>query len=211
MSSICPCGEPAGDGFLGKRCAQRLERALGDLPALIADLDITLTRQSVTGAHSDAGKPPKKDAQPLSLNLAAADVAHDLRHTLVSAIRHLTEARGIMDGPADNTTSMARWLLRYHAAIPLDPAGPDIADAVHAITARIWQVVDLPTTRGRFKVGDCVEANEDGVPCPGEIWVHIPAEDLGQRATVECKVCRKVYEPWQWNKLGDRIIKRGAA
>jgi hypothetical protein len=56
VTNNCVCGEPAGDAFLGKACARRLERALGDLPALIADLDITLTRQAVTGAHGE-GKP----------------------------------------------------------------------------------------------------------------------------------------------------------
>lgn len=207
----CVCGEPAGDAFLGKRCAERLERALGDLPALIEDLDVTLTRQSVIGAHGDGGKPAKKDAQPLSINLAAADVAHDLRHTLVSAVRHLTEARGIVDLPADNPTSMAHWLLKHHDSIHLDPAGPDIADAIHAVTSRIWQVVDLPTTRGRFKVGMCPELDTEGIPCPGEVWAYLPAEDLGVISTLRCRKCFTEYEPRHWMEVGLRILKRGAA
>lgn len=212
MAVNCACGRPAPDAFLCKACSGRLERALGDLPALIADLDITLARQAVIGAHSpDGGKPPKKDAQPLPFHKKAGDVRADLRHTLVTAVRHLTEARGITEGPEDNAPAMAKWLLRYSDSIRLDPAGPDIANAIHDITHRIVDVIDLPTTRGRFKVGDCVEVDEAGAPCPGEIWVHLPAEDLGQRATVECRVCHKVYEPWQWDRLGKRILKRGAA
>jgi hypothetical protein len=241
--SDCVCGEPAGDAFLGKRCAERLERALGDLPALIEDLDITLTRQSVIGAHSDGGKPAKKDAQPLSLHIAAAEVASDLRYKLATSIRYLTEARGITDHgpwclertwqvpfiwhtcggcaqPKDNPTSMARWLLRHRDSIRLDPAGPDIASDIHAITASIMEVVDLPKTRGRFKVGMCPEEssgvlNPDGtttvIYCVGEIWAVIPAEDLGQLATMECRSCGKVYETWQWHRAGARILKRGAA
>lgn len=212
MTNQCPCGEPADNAFLGKRCAGRLERALGDLPALIADLDITLTRQSVTGAQSaDGGKPTKKDAQPLPLNLGAGDVAADLRHTLVSAVRHLTEARGITAVPADTPVAMSAWLLKYHRSIPLDPAGPDIAEAVHAVTARIMAVIDLPTSRGRFKVGMCPETDAEGTLCPGEVWVHLPAEDLGRTATMECRVCHHVYEPIQWTRAGQRILKRGAA
>lgn len=233
MSNLCVCGEPAGDAFLGKRCAERLERALGDLPALIEDLDITLTRQSVIGAHGDGGKPAKKDAQPLSLNLAAADVAHDLRHTLVSAVRHLTESRQLQHGPdckqrkwhpplvwrtcggcgqpKDNPTSMVVWLLRYHAAIPLDPAGPDIADAIHAVSKRIWDVVDLPTTRGRFKVGMCPELDTESIACSGEVWAYLPAEDLGVISTLRCRKCFTEYEPRHWMEVGLRILKRGAA
>lgn len=207
----CPCGKPAPDAFLCKSCSGRLERALGDLPALIADLDITLTRQAVIGAHSpDGGKPPKKDAQPLPFHKKAGDVRADLRHTLVSAINHLMEARGITEGPADNTQSMAKWLLRFHHAIRLDPAGPDIANAIHDITKRIVDVIDLPLTRGTFKVGMCPEVYEEGA-CPGEIWAHLPAEDLGQTATMECRACGKVYETWQWLRAGVRILKRGAA
>jgi hypothetical protein len=205
MSALCPCGEPSGDGFLGRACSRRLERALRDLPALIADLDITLTRQGVTGAHSE-GKPTKKDAQPLSLNLSAADVAHDLRHTLVSAIRHLTQARGITQLPKDDPTSMAKWLLRHHDSIRLDPAGPDIADAIHAVTARIWAVIG-PEPDIRIKVGKCPET-VDGSLCPGGVWASIPREGP---ATMECRYCGTGWPAIEWERVGDRILKRGAA
>jgi hypothetical protein len=201
----CPCGVPVPDAWLCRGCAKRLERALGDLPALIADLDITLTRQAVTGPDS-SGMPSATSEVALSLNLAAADVAHDLRHTLVSAIRHLSEARGIIKLPADNPTAMAMWLLKYHDSIRLDPAGPDIAEAVHGIKVRIMEVVDHPTTRSWFKVGMCPDD-----PCPGEVWVHLPAEDLGEPATMVCRACGHVWPTWEWNRTGMRILKRGAA
>jgi hypothetical protein len=191
---------------LGRGCSERLRRALSDLPALIADLDVTLTRQAVTGAHSE-GKPTKADSQPLSLNLAAADVAHDLRHTLVSAIRHLTEARGIVTGPADNPTSMAHWLLKYHDSIRLDPAGPDISDAIHAITARIMRVID-PQPDIRIKVGQCPETDAAGHPCPGGVWASIPRE---KPATMECRWCGTAWPAIEWKRVGDRIMNRGSA
>jgi hypothetical protein len=206
----CVCGKPARDAYLCRSCSRRLERALGDLPALLADLDVTLTRQAVTGAHSE-GKPTKKDSQPLPLHNGAAAVAFDVRHKLTTSVRHLTEARGIIDLPADNPPAMARWLLLYHDTIRLDPAGPDIASDIHACTTAIMTVIDLPTTRGQFKVGMCPETDEQGTLCPGEVWVHLPAEDLGLLATMECRKCGKVYETWQWLRAGARILKRGSA
>jgi hypothetical protein len=213
MTALCPCGEPSPGAFLGKRCAERLHRALGDLPALIEDLDITLTRQGVTGAHSGEGKPPRKDAQPLPLHNGAAEVASNLRYVLATSVRYLTETRGIrLDGPDDPPTVwLARWLLTHHASIRLDPAGPDIASDIHGITSAIMDVVDLPKTRSQFKVGMCPEANAEGVLCPGEIWAHLPAEDLGKLATMECTTCGKVYETWQWRVAGPRIQARGSA
>lgn len=222
MSNLCPCGEPAPEAFLGKRCAARLEGALGDLPALIADLDITLARQAVTGAHSpDGGKPPKKDAQPLPFHKNAGEAATYLHQTLVWAIKHLTEARGLTVLPADNTLAMARWLHKHHDSIRLDPAGPDIAKAIHAVTAYIMEVVDLSKTRSRFKVGMCPEPVEvvhtpDGrivitAYCPGEVWVHLPAEDQGEAPSMRCRCCHRIWATIEWNSAGKRIQKRGAA
>lgn len=206
----CLCGKPARDAFLCRACTETLRRTLGDLPALIADLDLTLARQGVIGAHGE-GKPTKKDSQPLPLHNGAGEVASDLRFRLVVAIKAIAEPRGIVDLPADNPTSMAHWLLTNLDAIRLDPSGPDIARDMHACTAAIMVVIDLPTTRSRFKVGMCPEVDSEGVPCPGEIWVHLPAEDLGVPATMQCKACGKVYETWQWLRAGARILKRGSA
>lgn len=205
MSGQCTCGTPVRDAFLCKGCSRRLERALGDLPALIEDLDITLTRQGVTGAQSE-GKPTKLDAQPSPLHVGAAEVASNLRYVLATSIRYLTEARGIVTGPADNPLSMAHWLFTHHASIRLDPAGPDIASDIHGITTAIMGVIDLPTTRSQFKVGLCPEGD-----CPGEVWVHLPAEDLGEPATMVCRACGHVWPTWEWNRTGMRILKRGAA
>lgn len=204
MSSTCPCGKPAPDAFLCKACTEQLRRALGDLPALLEDLDITLARQG-TGSHSE-GKPTKKDAQPMSIHVGAAEVASDLRYKLATSVRYLTEQRGIVDLPADNPLSMAHWLLKHVDSIRLDPAGPDIASDIHAITSTIMDVIDLPKMRGRFKVGMCPD-----LPCPGEVWVHLPAEDLDEPATMMCRACRRVWPTWQWSHAGKRILKRGAA
>jgi len=224
----CPCGVPVRDGFLCRSCSRRLERALGDLPALIADLDITLARQAVTGAHSE-GKPTKKDSQPLPLHNDAAKVASNLRYVLATSVRYLSEARGIVDHgpwckerawraplvwrscggcaqPKDNPSSMARWLLKWHDSIRLDPASPDIASDIHGVTAAIVDVIDLPRMRGRFKVGMCPDT-----PCPGEVWVHLPAEDLGEPATMVCRACQHVWPTWEWSRAGDRMMKRGSA
>lgn len=231
MSASCACGRPAPDAFLCKGCALRLERALGDLPALIADLDITLARQAVTGAL-DESRATKKDAQPLPVHIGAGEVVSNLRYVLVTSVRYLTEARNLQHGPdciqrkwhaplvwrtcggcgqpEDNPTSMARWLLRHSDSIRLDPAGPDIASDIHGITADIWEVVDLPTTRGRFKVGTCPEEYE-GASCPGEVWAYLPAEDLGIISTLKCRRCGVEYEPRRWKDVGARILNRGAA
>ncbi len=242
MTNLCTCGTPVADAFLCKGCSRRLERALGDLPALIADLDVTLARQAATGAHS-GGKPTRKDAQPLPLHNGAAEVASNLRYVLATSVRYLTEQRGITDHgpwciertwqvpfiwrscggcaqPKDNPASMARWLLKYADSIRLDPAGPDIASDIHGATSAIMDVIDLPRMRGRFKVGMCPqEVGREllaggiirAVLCPGEVWVHLPAEDLGEPATMTCRVCQHMWPTWEWSRTGARILKRGAA
>ncbi len=203
--NLCTCGTPVDGAFLCRGCTERLRRALGDLPALIADLDVTLARQAATGAHS-GGKPTKKDAQPLPLHNGAAEVASNLRYVLATSVRYLTEQRGIVATPAGNPPAMARWLLKYADSIRLDPAGPDIASDIHGVTAAIMDVIDLPRMRGRFKVGMCPD-----LLCPGEVWVHLPAEDLGEPATMTCRACQRMWPTWEWSRTGARILKRGAA
>jgi hypothetical protein len=219
MKAGCVCGRPVDGAFLCRSCSERLQRALGDLPALIADLDVTLTRQAVTGAHGE-GKPTKKDAQPSPVHIGAAEVASNLRYVLATSVRYLTEARGIVAVPADNPLAMARWLLLHHDSIRLDPAGPDIASDIHGVTRAIWKVID-PDPLVRIRVGRCPEPVEvvntpDGriviqAYCPGEVWVFIPSEESGEPAIMECRCCRHVWPAIQWGNAGKRILKRGAA
>lgn len=161
----CYCGAPAGDAFLCPGCADQVERDLGDVPALLEDLTIHATGQSrFTASGSGAGLPYAE---------AAARLLHTGRNHLATSIRTLTETRGLPT-PAlgDDSIAMSRWLLHHVAAIPLDPAGPDIAAGLRRWHDDSLRAIDAP--RERQYIGLC-RTEVNGQPCSTAL--HAPVGD----------------------------------
>lgn len=129
------CSRPSPDAFVCTGCADALRRDLGDMPALLADLEVTLTRQDVL---RDASKPPafhrggadnSADGKPLPPHLRSRDAGYalpstpwpysqaagveldDAVNTLSTWVRHLHDARGL-SLPAWTTARFARRLPR---------------------------------------------------------------------------------------------------
>lgn len=172
------CQTPAGDAYLCPGCTDQTERDLGDVPALVEDLTIHATGGSrFTGAGSGTGLPYAE---------AAARLLHTIRNHLATSIRSLTENRGL---PAptlgDDTVAMSRWLLRHAAAIPLDPAGPDITAGLRRWHEDSMRAIDAP--RERRYIGVC-RADMNGQPCGTPL--HAPAGE----GTYRCPRCNTGYD-----------------
>ncbi|MGH3447093.1 MAG: hypothetical protein ACRDP4_05675, partial [Nocardioidaceae bacterium] len=75
------------DAFVCGACAGQLERDLGDVPALVEDLDVALSRQAMFGDRA-GGKSAEK---PLPIDPRASEVGWVLRNTLSTWIRVLVE------------------------------------------------------------------------------------------------------------------------
>ena len=59
---ICACGRPSGDAFVCPACVDDLDRCLGDVPALVEDLDIAaqrLARVSITTRTTGRKRDPE--------------------------------------------------------------------------------------------------------------------------------------------------------
>jgi hypothetical protein len=56
MTATCPvCTAAQPEGLLCHACTTRLERDLGDVPAIVAELDVTLSRQARIGSGGKSG------------------------------------------------------------------------------------------------------------------------------------------------------------
>lgn len=86
----CVCGKPAPGAFLCKACIRRLEQRYAELPALMGDLLVTLTRQDNIGEAS-GGERTKGAAPPLTVSLPAADVFADITRNLARTVAHLVD------------------------------------------------------------------------------------------------------------------------
>ncbi|AXQ62904.1 hypothetical protein SEA_ANGELIQUE_73 [Gordonia phage Angelique] len=143
------------DGFFLDRHDQRkLREKLATIPSLIEDVVDVMSRQSVR-AQSALGRRPRKLESRLPLHIGAADAATRLRNSLILAVRHTCEYRGIDFMPVGYTHPTgfigplprdgrrippgfdegaplvtAKWLWRNVIAFALTEGSPEFAEAI---------------------------------------------------------------------------------
>jgi hypothetical protein len=188
VTATCPvCDAPQDQGLLCHACTTRLERDLGDVPAIVAELDIALSKQARIGNASGPGGLARERTP---LNWSSSDPRWVLGNVLVTWARDVsgetwlpTEAEAMVRGGATN--SAARLLLSEVIAIRRHPAVVELVDQVSDAIALARRTVDRPADRQYL--GTCLMENPDDegrmVTCLEEIWARPGASE------VQCKVC----------------------
>ena len=133
----CQCGRPAGDAFMCPQCVDDLDRCLGDVPALVEDLDIAaqrLTRLTVTPTPSH-----KRDPESILDGWPGfgADTDPDMIVTTPLVVR-------------DVTRRMAAILARTRPDAPQAASAQDslraaLVGAVRALCGSVGQAYNGPT------------------------------------------------------------------
>lgn len=119
---------------------------LGEIPALIDDLAITLTRQDCIGAGG-IRVTGGSDEQPLPINLAASD-AHDLLHsTLASWARHIYESRGQGYTGPRSTVGLSSWLAANVTRLAMTEGCEEAHDEIEHAMSQCRRVCDRPEDR----------------------------------------------------------------
>lgn len=211
--SAAGCPGNAGDGAaLCRGHQQQLRSRLDEVPALLADLLVTISRQAVMVQHAGtAAETPmvwdeRAATADANLRAALARLAH------ATATRHTDERDRLAPAMALGAAELSRWLGRnLHTLIAIAGAGEhfdDLDDAVH----RARSAVDRPIVRSRFYVGPCpeVQGEGDAYPgraCPGEVWATVP-EDIDDLAYLRCQECKGRWGTVQWRRLATRIQAR---
>ncbi|OZE88046.1 hypothetical protein CH304_00305 [Rhodococcus sp. 15-649-1-2] len=121
------------DFYLPRHDQQALLEQLRQVPALVEDLTIAITRQdriTARGPKTTRGD----DTQPLPFNEHASDAAQFLYYAIAWWVRHTCEHRHIDYTGTDDVTSVARWLRSHIIDLALTPGSdaslPAIRDAV---------------------------------------------------------------------------------
>ena len=184
------CDRPVGDGYVCQACADKLSRALGDVPALWAELDVVLTRQS---RYSDPEGRGGDKALPF--NLKASDTGEALRGTLNTWCRLIAEERG-KELPEDHPAAVARWLLNHVTWLRHHRAGADAVDEITSVVHKVRYIVDRPAER--IYAGPCKDCNGDMYGKPGA-------------AMVECRPCGLEYDvaemvAWMQHEARQRLV-----
>lgn len=123
-----------------------LVELLGEIPALIDDLAITLTRQDCIGAGG-MRVARGSDEQPLPLNLAASD-AHDLLHsTLASWARHTEESRGHAYTGPRSALGLSTWLATNVTRLAMTEGCEEAHDEIEHAMGECRRTCDLHDDR----------------------------------------------------------------
>ena len=167
----------------------RLEQLLAETPAIVAELDTTITRQAHITLTSAGRRPAEpKEAhdglgvheQPLPFNLGASEALDLLHRTLWPWVREGLEAHPEMPTPSPGAVGLSRALLRLHGWLQGHPDGALAIDEItyaHVVARRaIDRGADLDYA------GPC-GADIDGETCPEDLYV---AHDA---LVARCRTC----------------------
>lgn len=133
------------DHYVIPRCDWApLRDLLAEIPAVLEDLAITITRQDriTAGALGSSGDP----TQPLPINLAASAAADDLRGELLIWVKHTAKHRGLVL-PDSATLELARWLNRHLIDLAQTPEADTAHDRIEKAIRNCKRTYDRPAEK----------------------------------------------------------------
>lgn len=178
----CNCGKPTRDNaYVCDECLTDLAKALGDVPWLVEQLDITLTKARGVDYAAMGGSPSSE--KPMMLPFAAYEASGQLRQALVmwvrfcdeESVRHQSPKVGL---PADTLQAMSAWLLWRVDGLGLSDLGSDAVSEITRAVGRARSVIDRPAERKY--AGPC-ECGRDLYSKPGA-------------KLTKCKGCEREYD-----------------
>ena len=198
----CPaCHGRSTDGHPCHQCWRNHRRRLEALPSLDQELEITITRQDHLGQVSDIKA--RTVHGPLPYNPDASEVRTQLRATLVAWV-WLTCDDYQQPYPSDTIEAMALHLADTRRARTHE-AALEFHDEIRDLHHACLRAIDYPDERGRIKVGPCPEHDQEGEPCGGLLWAHVPREQPTFR---RCDCCTREWDSESWKALGRSVQRR---
>ncbi len=179
----CPaCDRPVKDqAVLCWPCTRRLERELGDVPALAGEIQTTRLRQARTSLGGGGAKGRDYDQLPNARPDKALDGLRDALLTWVARIGEVTGA----SWPRRTVLDHARYVhLHLEQMRRQDWSGDCYADLVTAV-ARLRHTIDRQPER--VWIGPCATPVA-GVTCQEDVYASRGAT----RAT--CRLCKATHE-----------------
>jgi hypothetical protein len=200
MTAVCPvCQCEQAEGVLCHNDTTALERELGDVAAIVGELDVTISKQAKIGNASGPGSLARERTP---VNWGAAAVLDDLTNTLTTWARDLVSHHWFPK-PTNPLSAhvaanlAARVLLTHVPEIRRHPAVTELVDEIIDAIAQARRAVDRPADK--VYLGQCLveTPDEDGrqVTCLAEIYARPAASE------VQCRVCsaeHPVAERREW-------------
>lgn len=180
QTDLIACDHDSRSTRLCSSCEVLFENLIGDIPALVENLEEAIARNVRFVDHGSSTSP---DESPLGLYRAASDALRRLRDTLVypsEAVRR----RDRPDLAAQVATGASRWMLSHWQDVLRHVDIRGVAHRVSLATQRAHRVIDRP--RDLMFLGDCPRA------CGAQLWpergavsVACPNEACGWAGSVD--------------------------
>lgn len=184
------CERPARDNaHVCDHCIGEFERTLGDIPAAVEEVEITLTRQKGAATNGTSSSATK----PLPWHDKAAEALRHLHATLVKWVRFYDaeQVRGRPDWfPREHPESREKtlrecslWLIHVRNGVAFHDSATEAIDELTDAVAECWRIV-FWKKRSRSYLGKCEQAvtDDDGtiilLSCQGEVYAE-EGEDAG--------------------------------
>jgi hypothetical protein len=203
------CSAPTGDtGRLCRTHTDGLRIDLADVPDLVAELEITRTRQNRTSAEKHGAR---STTRPLPWNEHTAQKAFELNATLNAwalDVSKLGEDERDRLAPVHHTDTaeVARWIARNLSTLRMHTeagtAHEEITDAIHQARRSIDKPLD------KTFAGPCNEALADDTNCREDLYGY-----PGRRHAT-CGNCGAVHDmatrrDWMLSVIEDQVAHSG--
>lgn len=188
--NLCRCGKPTRDAaYVCDDCGQDLSNALGDVPWLDEQLEVTITRTSGVDYRTLGGTASSE--MPSPVHWAAADARGHLKALLVSWTRFCAEenvrnSSPHLGLPDDNLVAISRWLMWRVDGLALMDIGPEAVDEITSAVAHCRRLIDRHPERQYL--GRCDFCSEGSLyASPGSMWARCHVCD----AAIDADAIRK--------------------
>jgi hypothetical protein len=182
MTRECPvCERPVGDSVLCKYCTATITTCLGEVPDLLTELEVTATRQSVTGPRSTAGRSAEI---PLPYGARASDATRQIVDTLMTWTKAFPTPWHpplTWQAPPTNGPTAAAYLRTNINRIRQHQMAEKIYDQITGARAHAYSVIDRPADL--VPAGQCGADLDDGDRCTRTLYAD------PDRSTVRCPDC----------------------
>jgi hypothetical protein len=199
---VCPaCSAPQDEGLLDANCALKLEQTLRSIPALVRELDVTLSRQARIGTPGKSAKGTEREKSVL--HFGALDTHTNLRNTIVAWARAFEPTPNLTAHAAAVLLSNLKHIRRHAEVATLID---EITNAVH----QARRTIDRPAERQYL--GHCyaeIPATYVGNPGPDYCTTELYAKT--DATTVTCKSCNTDHDVsdrrrWLMDQAADRLV-----
>lgn len=179
LCTVPRCANPRPEHqFVCVVCVQLLKKDLGEVPAMLVELEVTLTRQDVMSKSGTIGKSADT---ALPFKWGASDALWVLGNVITTWARMLVEHSGFRPPRSSSQVDAARFLLTYVQSLAMHPAAGEAVDEIESAVRNAMRSIDHPVD-SRTYLGKCGDvAGVQG--CQGRVYA-LPRQEHGL-----CETC----------------------